>query len=150
ASTTEKLAAFAPIPSASVSAAAAAKPGLLARVRNANRRSWIQERICLLRSKGFDGIEARRPSRRKPAGKDCRAAQDEDHGRIHERVGRAHFDQERANEAGNGESSEESQSQPEGGEGGAIREDEASDVRGLRAERHPHSDFPAAARNRVG
>src|SRR5262249_36583374 len=100
-----KIAAFAPIPSASVKTTAAAKAGALTRLRAAERTS---RRISLKRSPGrvrirwvrsfaserSDGIDARRAGRRKPA----RRQRDgrEEHGEDGEcrRIARRHAEQQ--------------------------------------------------------
>src|ERR1041385_7874892 len=67
-----KIAVFAPMPSASVSTAMAAKPGFFSSWRKAKRRSFI--------AKGLHGIYFRRPVCGQPAGEEGNTGKRQPHG----------------------------------------------------------------------
>src|SRR5215207_1441001 len=146
--TTEKMVVFAPTPSATASTATAVNPGFFHSIRAAKPKSR-QRVIYLLRSTSFvpEGdhrVHLRRPARREEAGEESHAEQRQRDAGEGQRVGRRDAVEQARQDARQRERPDQPDDDARERQAQPLPDDEFEDVRGARAQGHPHAYLVAA------
>src|SRR2546425_11345478 len=136
-----KIAVLAPIPSASVSTATAAKPGFFSSWRKANLRSFITQ--CLHR------IDSRSASRRNPRSEQRHQQEKQRHGDECQRIGRFDFIEQVNQHPRHAEGTGHTQHKPDSDQFHSLAHYEAKHITARRPKGHSDPDFTNALRNRV-
>src|SRR5690348_1794942 len=141
----EKIAVFAPMPSAKVSTAIAANPGALASTRNAYFTSWIKPFMSASLVPQCDhGIDLRRSARRQVARDKRYGNQHAGNSRVRQRIRRTDAKEHVGQRARQHKRKSQPNRYARRREDRALTQHQRENSAGLRAERHANAKFMSA------